>query len=109
MPSLDEKPLIGGALSPGARADLTGNAPLWFYVLKEAEVLGGSQHLGPVGGRIVAEVLIGLLLGDPLSYINVAPGWKPDLPGAKIQGEYTLSDLVNFGIEPGRPHFVFGA
>jgi hypothetical protein len=105
----DEKPLIGGALSAAARADLTDNAPLWFYVLKEAELLAGAQHLGPVGGRIVAEVLIGLLVGDPLSYVRVAPGWKPDLPGAKVKGDYTLSDLVNFAIEPGRPRFVFGA
>ncbi len=34
--------------------------PLWFYILKEAEHRGGGDPLGPVGGRIVAEVLIGL-------------------------------------------------
>ncbi len=46
-----------------------GNAALWFYVLKESEKLGAGG-LGPVGGRIVAEVLLGLLKGDPLSYVQ---------------------------------------
>lgn len=31
--------------------------PLWFGILKEAEV-GGGQHMGLVGGRIVAETLL---------------------------------------------------
>ena len=35
-----------------------GRAPLWYYILKEAEVDGG-ERLGPVGGRIVAEVCSG--------------------------------------------------
>jgi hypothetical protein len=38
-----------------------GEAPLWFYILKEAELLQDSQQLGPVGGRIMAETLVGLL------------------------------------------------
>ena len=41
------------------------STPLWYYVLKEAEVLADGLHLGPVGGRIVAEVFIGLLQTDP--------------------------------------------
>jgi hypothetical protein len=51
-------------------------APLWFYVLREAE-LGGGQQLGPVGGRIVAEVLLGLLVLDKTSYLNADPGFDP--------------------------------
>lgn len=42
--------------------------PLWFYILKEAEHLGSGNHLGPLGSRIVAETLIGLLDHDPGSY-----------------------------------------
>lgn len=53
-----------------------GQAPLWFYVLKESELLGG-QRLGPVGGRIVAEVLLGLLTVDSTSYFNAAIPWAP--------------------------------
>jgi hypothetical protein len=79
------------------RADLSGRAPLWFYILKESEVRAESRMLGPVGGRIVAEVLIGLLDGDPLSFLGVRPNWKPTLPSA-TPGQFTLSDLVKFAI-----------
>ncbi|MEA2584453.1 MAG: hypothetical protein QOF33_2538 [Thermomicrobiales bacterium] len=51
--------------------------PLWYYILKEAEVFSGGKRLGPVGGRIVAEVLIGLLYGDPQSYLRIDPAWTP--------------------------------
>ena len=53
--------------------------PLWFYVLREAEsgARAGAarwrQRLGPVGGPIVAEVLIGLLEADPESYLRQHP------------------------------------
>ncbi|MDP9331538.1 MAG: heme peroxidase family protein [Actinomycetota bacterium] len=70
-------------------------APLWFYILKEAEVRETGVRLGPVGGRIVAEVLCGLLKGDPLSYINVEPNWTPrGLTG--IDGNVTMPDLIRF-------------
>jgi hypothetical protein len=83
-----------------AAADMAGEAPLWYYILHEAETLAGAHRLGPVGGRIVAEVLIGLLWGDPLSYLQVSPSWRPDaeplpLPAAK-QGDFTMTDLVQF-------------
>ena len=73
--------------------------PLWYYVLCEArkgEAAGGEggQHLGPVGGRIVAEVLVGLLEGDPHSYLRQQPSWTPELPGA--DGDFTMCDLVRF-------------
>jgi hypothetical protein len=79
-------------------ADLTGKTPLWYYILKEGELREGA-HLGPVGARIVAEVLIGLLSGDPLSYLSVQPGWTPFLPrrNGSSEGAYTLADLVAFG------------
>ena len=51
-------------------ATLKAHTPLWYYVLREAQVKGGGEHLGPVGGRIVAEVLVGLLEGDPQSYLQ---------------------------------------
>lgn len=53
-----------------------GKAPLWFYVLKEAE-LGGGTMLGPVGGRIVAEVILGLLALDRTSYWHAAQPFTP--------------------------------
>lgn len=41
--------------------------PLWLYVLREAAVHHDGDRLGEVGGRIVAEVLIGVISGDPES------------------------------------------
>jgi len=100
---LTEAELYGGlALSDEQRGDLEGRAPLWFYVLKEAEIRSGAAHLGPVGGRIVAEVLIGLLAEDPLSFLSVDPTWTPFLD-ARTEGRFTLSDIVNLGLPPGEP------
>src|SRR5262249_7918155 len=73
---------------------LIENTPLWYYVLKEAEVLCGAHHLGPVGARIVAETLIGLLWGDPLSYLRVQPTWKPEL--ASKDGTFGMPELIAF-------------
>lgn len=73
-----------------------GGTPLWFYVLKEAEHRGGGDRLGPVGGLIVAEVLIGLLRADPTSYLSLEPGWQPDLPAAGPG--FGLADLLTLGI-----------
>jgi Animal haem peroxidase len=53
--------------------------PLWYYALKEAQVLAQGLHLGPAAGRIVAEVLIGLLQTDPSSYLLAQPDWQPTL------------------------------
>jgi hypothetical protein len=53
-----------------------GKAPLWFYCLKEAELWGGQQ-LGPVGGRLVAEVVLGLLMSDQTSYWNATTAFTP--------------------------------
>jgi hypothetical protein len=69
------------------------HAPLWYYVLRESRLRAAGRRLGPVGARIVAEVLIGLLKGDPLSYLRVEPGWRPTLP-AETAGDFTMGDLI---------------
>ena len=74
-----------------------GEAPLWFYILKEAELPPyNGERLGPVGGRIVAEVLVGLLQRDPNSYLYLDPGWKPAPPIASTTGQFTFADLLKF-------------
>ena len=70
-----------------------GETPLWYYILKEAEVRENGEQLGEVGGRIVAEVLIGLLEGDPNSYFNVQPNWRPTLPSTGA-GDFAMADLL---------------
>jgi hypothetical protein len=60
-----------------------GETPLWFYILKEAEVLHDGDRLGPVGGRIVGEVLVGIIDGDLESFRSVDPDWSPTLPARR--------------------------
>jgi hypothetical protein len=74
--------------------ELGVNTPLWYYVLKEAELQQDGERLGEVGGRIVAEVLLGLLDRDPLSFLSVQPNWTPEL--AEDDGQFTMADLIRF-------------
>jgi hypothetical protein len=81
----------------------TTSTPLWYYALKEAEVVAQGLHLGPVGGRIVAEVLIGLLQSDPRSYLVAKPGWQPTLGGSR--GDFRMTDFLGFaGVDPETRH-----
>lgn len=73
--------------------DWPHGTPLWFYILKEAEHLGDNgDRLGPVGGRIVAEVLLGLLRADPASYLSLEPDWQPLMPARG--SSFDLGDLL---------------
>jgi hypothetical protein len=74
--------------------DWAGETPLWYYLLKEAEVRGHGDRLGPLGGRIVAEVLLGIIDRDPESYRAVDPAWQPTLPAAE-PGAFSLTDLLD--------------
>lgn len=76
------------------------STPLWYYILKEAEVMENGRRLGPVGGNIVGEVFIGLLKRDPNSYLSTNPAWKPTLPAAAA-GTFRVTDLLKFaGVVP---------
>ena len=81
----------------GVNATLLASTPLWYFVLCEAGVAQpagpAGKHLGRVGGRIVAEVLVGLLQADLASYVRVDPAWRPrELPAAEA-GDFTMIDL----------------
>lgn len=83
-----------------------GAAPLWTYILAEAQHAWLAQareltaeaanaipvRLGPVGGRIVAEVFVGLLLGDSHSFLAQDPGWTPEL--ADAGGRFDMPQFV---------------
>ena len=71
----------------------TGETPLWFYILKEAGVMHDGDRLGPVGGRIVCEVLVGIIDADPESFRLVDPNWTPTLP-ARHAGAFGLADIL---------------
>ena len=65
---------------PGFGVGFESDTPLWYYVLKEAELSGGARLAG-VGARIVGEVFLGLLTLDKNSYLWRNRGWRPTLPG----------------------------
>lgn len=79
------------------------STPLWYYILKEAALRARGATLGPVGGRIVGEVFVGLLRFDDESYLTQSPLWKPTLPGitGRATGEFRMIDFLAFaGVDP---------
>jgi hypothetical protein len=74
-------------------AGLERRTPLWFYILREADKRADGKTLGPVGGRIVAEVFIGILQGDRMSFLRQDPEWTPTLGQ---NGEFRMVDLLKF-------------
>lgn len=82
---------------------LDESTPLWLYIMKEGQLLGGGgAHLGPVGGRIVGEVIIGLVQLDRDSYAW-AHRWRPTLPTTtgRVTGDFKMIDFLTFaGVDP---------
>ena len=68
-----------------ASAGWHGETPLWYYILREADACTGGHRLGPVGGRIVTEVLVGLIDADATSFRQDNREWRP---------RKTLSELL---------------
>ena len=92
--------LTNATLGLGNDPGWAGEAPLWYYILKEAELPpNNAERLGAVGGRIVAEVLVGLLQRDPNSYLYLDPAWKPAPPIAPVTGQFGFVDLLKFAGE----------
>jgi Animal haem peroxidase len=69
-----------------------GETPLWLYILREAATRQGGDRLGEVGGRIVGEVLIGIIDADPESYLALDRDWVPTLPGHEAR--FRLRDIL---------------
>ncbi len=79
---------------------LAGATPLWLYILREADLVADGAHLGPVGGRIVAEVLLGILELDPTSILNT-DSWEPTLPSRSGSDGFTMADMLTIaGVDP---------
>ena len=76
------------------------NTPLWFYILKEAEVRANGNSLGELGSRIVAETQIGVMCNDDRSYLNDPDGeWDPS-KGVQLPNDggaiVTIRDFFKF-------------
>ena len=116
VPLIDAKIMIGKFTEdPGDQAaqkaitDLdpafADNCPLWVYVLAEVikksvtvktsqgDQIVTSFQLGPVGGRIVAETMVGLMLADSSSYLAQDPRWSPDADLVE-SGKFGLRELI---------------
>ncbi|WP_306205033.1 peroxidase family protein [Actinoplanes sp. RD1] len=80
---LTREQILGGdrgavldALTDEEKTAFAERTPLWFYVLREAELNGG--RMTGVGGRIVAEVFHRAMEGSRISIVR-EPGWRPSL------------------------------
>ncbi len=75
-----------------------GNAPLWYYILAEAQqqfVKNDTPiHLGPVGGRIVGEVFVGLMMADSYSFLRQDPLFHPSEKLMKKGANFKMADLL---------------
>lgn len=125
-PLRDEKIIIGKAVDKPEDGDVVGpivkvagdafagNCPLWTYVLAEAasnktdfripvkeDLSISTPQLGPVGGRIVAEVFLGLMFGDPGSLLSLDPYWVPSTGGGDPLPEFALRNLVKYVLGDG--------
>jgi len=110
----NEEIIIGGYETAGGTSivkvhkEFKSDCPLWPYILAEAthyqepEGVPGlkkrkmTPKLGPVGGRIVAETILGLMFADPLSLLNQRKGRK------LTRTSYSLADFVNDALDPTR-------
>ncbi|MCP3138019.1 peroxidase family protein [Pyxidicoccus xibeiensis] len=88
------KPLQADDLADVKHLNLDRSTPPWFYILREADRCEEGKRLGPVGGRIVAEVFLGMLEGDRLSYLRADPDWKPFL--GRKPGDFSMGELLRF-------------
>ncbi|WP_420862648.1 peroxidase family protein [Algirhabdus cladophorae] len=83
-------------IGPAGQALQDGNmlsaTPLWFYLLREAEASAGDT-LGPLGSRIVAETLIGLVIEDAASYWHEGAGDGSWTPAQTPVGGAAITDM----------------
>jgi hypothetical protein len=116
--AMDMKPIddellkVGKANEDGAKTNqplasqipaMKGKAPLWFYILAEAQQQFVNNetpiHLGDVGGRIVGEVFYGLMLADKTSFLNAKPDFKPIPSFCSPTGQFGIAELLKQAIQ----------
>jgi hypothetical protein len=77
---------------------LEQNTPLFYYLLKEAELNAEGLKLGLIGSHLVSEVILSALEADPDSYLSViGPKWEPTswcFPSGSIRPVNSLIGIV---------------
>ena len=115
-PIADDELVIGKATADDPKKPIAqvasgfaGHAPLWTYILSEAQVTSWKNadptlskddipiKLGPVGGRIIAEVFASLLRGDPTSYLHADSAFRP-IAEFTHNGTFGLAELINVAL-----------
>jgi hypothetical protein len=81
-------------LTQRQRDGVLKNTPLWFYVLREAELGGG--RLGGVGARIVSETFHRAMEGSQHSIVR-DPTWRPTF--GPDSTTFRMVDLMLFAFE----------
>lgn len=74
-----------------------GSCPLWVYILAESRrnfFKKGKARLGQVGGTIVAETFLALMLADDSSIVN-HPHWRPRSAHPETFG---LADIIKLAL-----------
>jgi hypothetical protein len=84
---------LSGLTEPQRKA-LLRDTPLWFYILREAELNGGK--LKGVGARIVAETFHRAIEGSSASIVR-DPAFRPTL--GPDSSTFRMVDLLLFGFE----------
>lgn len=116
-PIPDHELVIGKATTSATRRPLVdiapgfaGRAPLWAYILSEAQVTSWDLadqdtprddipiKLGPVGSRIIADVFAALLIGDGTSYLYAGDPFTP-IPAFTRDGTFGLAELINAALD----------
>jgi hypothetical protein len=83
-----------GSLTQSQQAALLKDTPLWFYILREAELNAGK--LKGVGARIVAETFHRAIEGSQTSIVR-DPTWRPSL--GPDDETFRMVDLLLFAFE----------
>ena len=78
------------------QGEFVGATPLWFYILREAEINFG--RLGPVGSRIVAETFHRAMEISTSSIVRDR-SWRPWLT---TRASFTAADLLIYAFEGNR-------
>jgi hypothetical protein len=83
-----------GSLTDAERDEFLTHTPLWFYILREAELNNG--RLAGVGARIVAETFNRAIEGSSFSIVR-NKDFRPTL--GEVDGRFRMADLLFFAFE----------
>jgi hypothetical protein len=73
--------------------DTRFKTPLWYYILKEAEIVENGERLGPLGSRLVAEIICGGIFYGSDSKFDYK--WRSKITNSNVVKLRDLIDFVN--------------